>query len=464
MVQIPTGGHRPSTIGNPMLLLTLSAESRKCICRIQRREKMTEDLDADNNNLIIAHHDPRVQFPYVPYEGAQQFSSGPMHREEYQSLPAVQNGTVSAPTEPYSSPGSELNQELTARTMQLPVSDSNPSVMSNLPPFSPLEPQSNCCSAPSAQGQQSANPRVRPLTVSPSVAPAMPSGPPYADSNYVHGPIDQHSISGDPTSMPIDMIGASMEPDFSGQTINYHFGNNDPVDFSTGSSAASARNHFNLGPDVFATHTGYHDSQHFSQQVSGGRLKSAARPAVESHIMDGGLHRVDPKCNCGPGCQCVYCSIHPYNEPTRERVRELASIIATDSDSGPESRPQSQYGDHFIDSLGMYPVMQHGLLPQNGLLTASSNMQETLSQPSSQPDIFLGNMNKLATSPAVPASNEDSDNSFQTMEYPMRPWCDNQTGTCMCGDDCDCLGCLTHSGHNGVGGTHSRLEFTKVEV
>ena len=412
----------------------------------------------------MPHHDPRVQFPYVTYEEAQQFSNGPMHREGYQGLPAVQNGTASRPTEPYSSPGSDLNQEITARTMQLPVVDSDPSVMSNPSPFPPPEPQSNCCSPPSAQGKQTADLRVRPVNVSPTVAPAMLSDPRYADSNYVHGPIDQQPMNGDPTGMPIDMMDASMEPDFSGQTINYHFANSDPVDVSTASSAASARNHFNLGLDVFATHSGYHDSQRFTQQANGGRVEPAAHPAEADHIMDRGLYRVDPKCNCGPGCQCVYCSIHPYNEPTRERVRELASIIATDSDSGPESRPQSQYGEQFMDSLGLYPVMQHDLHPQNGILVASSNMQEPLSQPTSQPDIFLGNMNKLATSPAVPTSSEDSDNIFQTMEYPMRPWCNNESGTCMCGDDCDCLGCLTHSGHNGVGGTHSRLEYTKVEV
>lgn len=447
-----------------MLLLTLCAESQKCICRIQRRERMPEDVDPDHSDLIMTHHDPRVQIPYVTYEEAQQFSGGPMHREEYRGVPAVLNGTVSVPTKPYSSPGSGLNHEITARTIQLPVSDSNPSVMSNPSPFSPSDPQSNCCTPPPAQGQKTATPRVRPLTVSPAVTPAMPSGPRYADSNYVHGPIDQQSMNGDPTGMQIDMMGASMEPDFSGQTINYHFASNDPLDFSTGSTAASARNHLNLGPDVFATHSGYHDPQRFTQQATGGRVESVAHPTEADHIMDGGLHRVDPKCSCGPGCQCVYCSIHPYNEPTRERVRELASIIATDSDSALESRPQSQYGDQFIDSLGMYPVMQQGLHPQNGILTASPNMQETLSQPTSQPDMFLGNMNKLATSPAVPTSNEDSNNSFQTLEYPMRPWCDDETGTCMCGDECDCLGCLTHSGHNGVGGTHSRLEFTKVEV
>lgn len=30
------------------------------------------------------------------------------------------------------------------------------------------------------------------------------------------------------------------------------------------------------------------------------------------------------------------------------------------------------------------------------------------------------------------------------------PGCDDATGTCQCGDGCECVGCLTHGGHNGV--------------
>jgi hypothetical protein len=30
------------------------------------------------------------------------------------------------------------------------------------------------------------------------------------------------------------------------------------------------------------------------------------------------------------------------------------------------------------------------------------------------------------------------------------PGCNDETGTCQCGDGCECVGCLTHGGHNGV--------------
>lgn len=30
------------------------------------------------------------------------------------------------------------------------------------------------------------------------------------------------------------------------------------------------------------------------------------------------------------------------------------------------------------------------------------------------------------------------------------PGCNDATGTCQCGDGCECVGCLTHGGHNGI--------------
>ena len=30
------------------------------------------------------------------------------------------------------------------------------------------------------------------------------------------------------------------------------------------------------------------------------------------------------------------------------------------------------------------------------------------------------------------------------------PGCDDATGTCQCGEGCECVGCLTHGGHNGI--------------
>jgi hypothetical protein len=41
---------------------------------------------------------------------------------------------------------------------------------------------------------------------------------------------------------------------------------------------------------------------------------------------------------------------------------------------------------------------------------------------------------------------------YYTLEYPVGipSACSDVTGSCQCGNDCSCVGCLTHSGHNGV--------------
>jgi hypothetical protein len=40
---------------------------------------------------------------------------------------------------------------------------------------------------------------------------------------------------------------------------------------------------------------------------------------------------------------------------------------------------------------------------------------------------------------------------YYTLEYPvgLPGACSDMTGSCQCGSDCSCVGCLTHSGHNG---------------
>lgn len=41
---------------------------------------------------------------------------------------------------------------------------------------------------------------------------------------------------------------------------------------------------------------------------------------------------------------------------------------------------------------------------------------------------------------------------YYTLEYPVGipSACSDVTGSCQCGNDCSCVGCLTHSGHNGM--------------
>jgi hypothetical protein len=51
-----------------------------------------------------------------------------------------------------------------------------------------------------------------------------------------------------------------------------------------------------------------------------------------------------------------------------------------------------------------------------------------------------------ADSPRDDDASTLSPSSFLLQQFTV-PGCDDITGTCQCGEGCDCPGCLTHSGH-----------------
>lgn len=65
------------------------------------------------------------------------------------------------------------------------------------------------------------------------------------------------------------------------------------------------------------------------------------------------------------------------------------------------------------------------------------------------------NLSPLVSTPMPfdPESPSDDDastlspSSFLLQQFTL-PGCNDVTGTCACGDGCECPGCLTHSGHN----------------
>jgi hypothetical protein len=50
-------------------------------------------------------------------------------------------------------------------------------------------------------------------------------------------------------------------------------------------------------------------------------------------------------------------------------------------------------------------------------------------------------------SPGDDDSSTLSPSSFLLQQFTL-PGCNDITGTCACGDGCECPGCLTHTGHN----------------
>lgn len=192
------------------------------------------------------------------------------------------------------------------------------------------------------------------------------------------------------------------------------------------------------------------NSHVYTQQVPHyaplGVIGSAAPPAEADHMLS-----LAHNCDCGPTCQCIFCVAHPYNEPTRDRVQCLADLLSSDGVYSPETH-LSPYGSPFhspADSSNI-PSTNHRMhiedilhpsdLPQSGEISSSGYGSGGHSA------IPNGSLTE-ATQPAISSSG------YLTMEYEFASMsydrCMDSTGTCRCHDACDCVGCLTHSGHDG---------------
>ena len=135
----------------------------------------------------------------------------------------------------------------------------------------------------------------------------------------------------------------------------------------------------------------------------------------------------DNGCQCGDSCNCVFCSKHPTNPATRDRIDEI------------------------------YNIMDQDLLNE-----ANSSISPTSPHDAQMTPGAFGNdpgfpLNPFAFTPGhfAPENGESADNHFQTngnmyqpdyyyMAYPVSGC---QNGYCRCGDNCACVGCQTHMGH-----------------
>lgn len=174
----------------------------------------------------------------------------------------------------------------------------------------------------------------------------------------------------------------------------------------------------------------------------------AAGPSAESNAMTS-----PPNCQCGPGCNCVYCVIHPYNSATRERVQDLTRFMTTDAywSHNSVSRPHSGYGGASTNDTSMESVMGQGYSPPGNEPFPSpasgwtnATVQSPVPQSTSNQDPFVNNgdhSNQFSSRPMLSSG-------YYVVPYPANSHCTNTTGTCLCHRECRCLGCLSHEGHN----------------
>lgn len=171
-------------------------------------------------------------------------------------------------------------------------------------------------------------------------------------------------------------------------------------------------------------------------------------PQIPPSIIAPSMSGVTHTCTCGPTCQCMFCMAHPYNATTRDRVQALAHMLPDDADYSPKSPLQHSFFSP-IDGSSTG-------LPGANVMHVDENLESSdLSQ--SRP--FRGQNFRNGNYETVPVESGNQtlpsaiSSGYLTMEYEYDPIglgeCTDATGTCRCGDDCMCVGCLTHSGHDG---------------
>ena len=170
----------------------------------------------------------------------------------------------------------------------------------------------------------------------------------------------------------------------------------------------------------------------------------AIAPSAVSTSVSGVTHT----CTCGPSCQCVFCLAHPYNATTRDRVQTLAHLLPDDPEYSPKSPSQSSFF-HSIDDPPR-AVPGSNAMQINKILQPSD-----LVQPMSfhAPSFSNGTYETLLIESVQQAPQSAISSGYLTMEYEYDPIgmreCTDSTGTCQCGAGSRCVGCLTHSGHDG---------------
>lgn len=152
-------------------------------------------------------------------------------------------------------------------------------------------------------------------------------------------------------------------------------------------------------------------------------------------------------CKCGEDCQCLGCAAHPFNNTTRQHVQEMGVLMTFDGEEHtPEAIANAYQSSAFQSSNAPAPLnyfMQHGSSADNAV---PHNTFDPYSD--TMPSGYASSLQ-----PGQPLNQQLMHPSeYYTLEYPVGipSACSDVTGSCQCGNDCSCVGCLTHSGHNGM--------------
>ncbi|KAF2278776.1 uncharacterized protein EI97DRAFT_431025 [Westerdykella ornata] len=220
-------------------------------------------------------------------------------------------------------------------------------------------------------------------------------------------------------------------------------------------------------------------------------------PAPMHHIGQvAGNPGPEHNCHCGDSCTCFGCAAHPKNATMIDYVRRMHELMSGTLGSFPQptydipsyphhpgygaeanqgmafNLPAAHFG-HFGTAQAPYQVNMNGAMSGHSMhldTTTSyhASIPQTLQHSPTRPLQYRSTMDapqapplpvkteEPASSPRIDADSPKEDDtstlsptSFFWQEVTL-PGCNDETGTCQCGDGCECVGCLTHGGHNGV--------------
>jgi hypothetical protein len=433
---------------------------------IERAIKASQDTDTDGSSL-------RTRTPTVP-----SFAPSDRSASNEASPPSSASSTPRLPSSrsPKSSPDIQLQDAvLTARL----ATSSTPQVSSCCKPKATsqeserIKPQSgNCCNGNAKETPKPvqsvrsgcSHPRQPNLG---SMFPQM-NGQPAIGQPYTNFPhFQQHG--------PYNGQQYSMNPGF-----NYPMPGNMGIDIPLG----------------FTTPIYNHMASGYQQSPS---TPMAPAGSGTGHT---GTHPSDHNCHCGDSCSCFGCAAHPHNATMTEYIRVMHQYMSTggfgamppptyDLPSyphhpgfGAETASNLAYNMHSPTTTNFVPfgtgpmAFQANMNTTMGVphtpLNAPNPWQQThtptqvhdltstdayFNQANTQPE-WSGQLKQeeSASSPAFadsPSDGKDEDSatlspSTYLWQEIVLPGCNDATGTCQCGEGCDCVGCLTHGGHNGV--------------
>ncbi len=242
-----------------------------------------------------------------------------------------------------------------------------------------------------------------------------------------------------------------------------------------------------------------HAAAAYQQSVSSAMSPMMNGP-IPSQISSPPLPQQAPEhnCHCGDSCSCFGCAAHPNNATMMEYVRLMAEFQYT---GGFGTLPPPLYDMPTYPHHPGYGAEANRLSSMNAGFAAMSTAAPThmVYQGSIDMPISLLNSSMVASAPWSPPISAGTMSGSQFMEpsgyttsdsmvgqVPLKteappvssiadipyeateaetptlspssyfwnqmvlPGCNDATGTCQCGDGCECVGCLTHGGHNGV--------------